>query len=306
MAIPSAPISRGHLTDDLLERGVRTVYFKSYEDAVGEYDFLYNFHTSEKRFENDHVFAGLSVFQQKTEGQVPSFDAGANAWRKQYEHLTWALGLKITREAREDDLYDVIMKLAKDLGGAAAYTQEVQALKLFNDLTSVAYSADGSDFNLLETSHFRKDGGSWSNQLASGADLTIESLETLLTQARTGTLDQRGRIVRIKPKYLVVGPSDEWIGKRILNSIQRPFTADNDINPVKDVGLELKVMTHMTDDGRWFLTADKAKTGLNWFWRRQLSMERDTEGTGSQNVVLVGSYRESHGASHPYGVWGSS
>jgi hypothetical protein len=175
----------------------------------------------------------------------------------------------------------------------------------FNNLSATAYTANGTNYTILSTTQFRADGGSWSNQLASGADLSEASLEALLVQWSQQMVNQRGFKVAIMPKVLMVGPSDRFVGLRLLNSIQRPFTADNDPNTFKDLGLQLLVMPHLTDDGRWFLLADKKETGLMWWNRRPISMQRETDGLATGNLVIMGSYRSSYGVSHVTGIAGS-
>lgn len=304
MAIPSGTMVRGN-NADLLERGVRKVYFQAYEDRVGEYQDLYNIATSEKQTEHEVLFAGLSQFTLKEEGLAPDFDAGTEAYKRDFTHLTYGLGFRLSKELEEDDLYGVVMRMGKELGRAAAYSQEVRAADTFNNSSATQYTAGGTNYPFLSTSHYRQDGGTWSNKLSSGADLSPESLEAALTQWRTGMVDQRGNKQMIPVKWLVVGPSDEWIAKRILMSTQRSFTADNDINPVKDLNLQLKVLTHMTDDGRWYLGADKPNHALMWFNRRPVTLETETDGSGTGNKIMVGTYRISFGASHPTGWFGS-
>jgi len=41
-------------------------------------------------------------------------------------------------------------------------------------------------------------------------------------------------------------------------------------------------------------------TGLNWFNRRNIQMQRQTAGDGSNNMIMVASARWSSGVSH---VW---
>lgn len=244
------------------------------------------------------MMAGLGQFFPKSEGAPAQMDAGAEAWKRQYVHNTYALQTRITMEAMEDELYGVFPEFGKELARAAVYTQEVNAVDVFNQATTLTqYTAGGTNFPLLSTVHFRADGGTWSNQLASGADLSIESLEALLNQWSSGMVDQRGRKLAIMPKRLVVGTSDRFNALRIVNSVQRPFTADNDVNTIKALGLEVIVLTHMTDDGRWFLLADIEETGLMWWNRRPISLQRETDGNATGNLVLMASYRESHGAS---------
>jgi hypothetical protein len=83
------------------------------------------------------------------------------------------------------------------------------------------------------------------------------------------------------------------------------MSADNDVNVLRDEGLEVFVATHLTDDGRWYLIADPADTSLTWFNRRPVTMDRETDGTGSGNYITVASYRASSGVTGPTGIFGS-
>lgn len=220
------------------------MYFNDYAERVKEFEQLFNIRGSVKQRERDVVMGGLGVMAQLEEGAIPVMDAGNEAWIQPYNHLTWALGFKITQVAQEDELYGVYPRFASELSRSAVYTQEIQAMTTFNNLSAVAYTANsGATFPLLSTAQYRIDDGSWSNKLASGADLSIESLELLLTQWRTQMVDLRGRKIATEPKLLVVGPTDRWIAERIVNSTQRPMTGNNDTNPIKSLGLQVAVMT---------------------------------------------------------------
>ena len=304
MALISSPMSRANIPD-LLELGIRQVFVSEYELVDNQYEQIYNVVGSRKRQERDVFTSGLGTFQVKSEGRSPFFDSGQEAWLKTYIHNTWALGIEITQEGMEDDLYDFYMSMGKELGRAGAYTQQVEAFDLFNNLTATVYTANSTNYTLLSTTQFRADGGSWPNRLTNPTDLSIESLETALSTWRTSMLDQRGRKTLIRPKYLMVGPSDEWVAHRILMTEYRPGSADNDVNAVKARrDLQIFVADFLTDDGRWFLLADKPQTGLRYNLRVKREVQRrDDSRTG--NLLMVSRYRESHGASHVYGVFGS-
>jgi phage major head subunit gpT-like protein len=303
MALLGSPITRAHGVD-LLEEGLRDIFFNEYDYRIKQYPEVYTVKNSKKKTESDVVMAGLGQFLEKTEGNSPTFDNIQEAWKKQFTHATWALGAEITEEAREDDLYDQYMKLAGEFGTSAAYTQDVQAMDLFNSLSATAYTAGGTNYTLLSTTQHRADGGTWSNRPTVAADLSIESLEALLTQWRTSMVDNRGRKIAPLPKVLMVGPSDEHIARRIVESDKRPFTADNDTNTIQKYGLRVQVMDHLTDDGRWFLLADKRDTGLVWNSRAPLSMrKRDDPRTG--NLMFISRFRASWGTVHVYGLMGS-
>jgi hypothetical protein len=302
-ALLGTPMARTHMTD-LLEYGIRDVFFNEYENRNKEWQQIYTIKSSKKQKENDVVFAGLGQFFQKQEGDAPQFDSGQEAWKKVYTHNTWALGVEFTEEAAEDDLYDVMGRWGKELGASAAYTQSVQAMSPFNDLTATIYTAAGSNFTLLSTSQFLVTGATWSNRPTTAVDLSIESLEALLTQWSTGMVDQRNRKLATSPKYLMVGPSDQHIARRIVNSTSRPFTADNDVNTIRDWNLEVIVMHHMTDDGRWFLLGEKSETGLRYNERVPLQM-RKRDDPQSGNMLYVARYRESHGLTFVSNLAGS-
>jgi phage major head subunit gpT-like protein len=304
MALAGSPMTRNHIPD-LLELGVRKVYIDTYDQIESQYERVFNVKQSRKKTETEVITAGLGLFQMKSEGASPFFDNGQEAWSKAYTANTWALGIEITKEGMEDDLYDFYASMGKEIGKAAKYTQNVEAFNVFNSLSDTIYTAGGSNFTLLSTAHFRVDGGTWSNRPTVAADLSIESLETALSAWRTGMVDQRGRKLGVRPRVLMVGPSDEFVAKRILMSQQRPFSADNDPNVVRtERDLTVFVCDYLTDDGRWFLLADKAETGLCYNMRVDKEMERRDD-TRTGNMLMVARYRESHGASHTYGVYGS-
>jgi phage major head subunit gpT-like protein len=291
---------------DFLERGLRHVYFNEVKEAVKQFIQIYMIDGSVKQQETDGVMAGVGQYYPKAIGAPAQQDSMAEAYKKVYVHNTFALQVRIALETMEDDLYGVIPDAGRELARAAVYTQEVNAMDLLNNAgTAVVYTANGTGYPLLSQTQFRADGGVWSNQLSSGADLTIESLEALLNQWSSGMVDQRGRKLAIQPTRLVVGTDDRFNAQRIVNSIQRPFTADNDPNTVRALGLQPIVLTHMTNDGRWFLMAEKDECSVLWFNRRPVSLQRETDGLATGNLVLTGSYRESHGITSPVGVAGS-
>ena len=304
MALTGTPMGRSHIAT-LLERGIRKVFIDEYELVDKQYQMIYNSTGSSKRQERDVKTAGLGTFQLKTEGNAPYFDAGQEAYSKQYVHNTYALGTEITEEGIEDDLYGYYESIGRELGKAAGYTRQVEAMDLFNNLSATVYTAEGTNYALLSTTHFRVDGGTWANRFTNATDFSPEALEAGLTLFRTDQKDQRGRKKTARPRVLMVGPSDAWAAWRATESINRPGGNDNDPNVIRTkANLEVFVCDFLSDDGRWFLLAPKEQTGLVYFDRASTEMKRrDDSRTG--NLLMIGRYRESHGASHPEGIFGS-
>lgn len=305
MALNPGPMSRDTLGPYLLELGVREVFLNDFRLQPQTFQEIYNIKSSRKYKETDVVTGGLGLFEPKIEGDPPLFDNGGVAYAKEFIHATWALGFEVTEEGMEDDLYGWYKRLGGELGRAAAYTQDVEAYDLFNDLSATVYRAGSTNYTLLSTSHYRLDGGTWSNRPATAVDLSQESLEAALQAWTTTMLDQRGRKLDMRPAVLVVGPSDEFLAHRLIDSIQRPFSNDNDINPINKLRkLRVHVAPHLVDDGRWFLLAPKEQTGLVWFRRVATQMKRYPD-PASGNERFVSRYRESHGTPHVTGVYGS-
>ena len=58
----------------------------------------------------------------------------------------------------------------------------------------------------------------------------------MLIQIRNA-VDNNGKRIRLSPTQIVTGPANVFQAETLLKSALRPGTADNDINPVKSMGL---------------------------------------------------------------------
>lgn len=310
MAIGSAPISKSDLSTpsglNVLERGLRKVFFDIYDLMDDQYSQIFTEVGSSKGTETDQVMYGFSQFPVKSEGAPLNYDSAGSAWNKLYTHEEFQLGYAVTRIAREDELYGYLNRLPAALARSAQYTREVNAMTLFNNLAATVYAAGGSNYTLLSTTHFRADGGVRSNTFAVPMDLSIEALGSGLALFRTQMLDQRGLKYNVQPEILLVGPSDEMLAYRLVESEFQPQGNDNDINAVKrHRRLRVMVSDFMTDDGRWFLLAPKDRTALVYFNKEPVTNDRfDDVNTGNMNMSAR--YRSSSGATDITGVFGST
>lgn len=308
MALIGAPTTRSHIPG-ALEKNLRKAFLDRYSEIPALYERIFNVETSDIKIERHAVYAGYGTYASKDEGDAPTYDSGQEAWTKSYTHSTFALGVQVTQEAVEDDLHGVIKWLMKQGGGladVAMYTINRDSMDLFNSyLTSgTVYTAGGSNYPLLSTSHFRVDGGTWSNRPTNPMDLSIETLEYMLSHWMTNQKNQRGQILMTSPVTLMVGASDGPLAKRLIRSKNRPQSSDNDPNVLD--GLDhLMIHPLLTDDGRFLAFAPKKETGLTFYRRKAPNVERwpDSD-TGNQRYI--GRYRASWGATHVSGIWGSN
>lgn len=309
MALQGYPTTRDSIPS-ALEANLRKYFLERLSKISGFYEQIYNVDTSDIKVERQAVYAGLGTFAQKAEGDAVAWDSGQEAWNQSYTHNGFALGVQVTREAIDDDLHGVIRQMTArggDLAAVASYTKERDALNLFNTLltSGTVYTAGGSNYSLLSTSHYRTDGGTWSNRPTVAMDLSIEALEFMIGHWLVNQLNQRGQIVGTYPERLMVGAGDVMLAQRLIRSTGLPTTNNNDPNVVRD---HLKdVLTHplLTNDGRWLGFGPKEETGLQYYERKKPNVERWPDDGNTGNFKFVCLYRESHGATHVSNIWGS-
>lgn len=314
MALIGAPTTRDHYPS-ALELNLRKAFLDTMS-AIGRrlkyYPRLYNVENSDIKIERHAVYAGYDTYTSKEEGGNVSFDSGQEAWNASYTHRTFALGTRVTQEAVEDDKHGVVKWLMREQGGGLAqvaqYTKERDAMNLFNSLltSGTVYTAGGTAYSLLSTTHFRVDGGTWSNRPSSDMDLSIEALEFAVGHWYVNQKNQRGQLLMSAPELLMTGAADWALAKRLIQTTRaRPQSADNDDNVIQEVLKDTLMHPLLTNDGRWLLFASKSELGTTYYERVRPDVVRWPDDANG-NMVMVGRYRESHGATHVSGIWGSS
>tara|TARA_R110002124_G_scaffold261764_1_gene427694 strand:+ start:3693 stop:4592 length:900 start_codon:yes stop_codon:yes gene_type:complete len=286
----------------MLEPGLNTLFGLEYSQYPAEYTAVFESNTSQKAFEEDVLLAGFGNAPTKSEGSAVSYDAASQQWTARYQHETVALAFSITEEAEEDGQYgSIASRYTKALARSMASTKELKAANVLNLATS---TTGGDGVSLLNTAHPTQHGNQ-SNTLATAADLSETSLESVLIQI-SDMKDDRGLRIAAMGTQLVIPTSYVFAAERLLESQLRTGTADNDINAIKSGGYLPKgshVMRRLTDNDQWFVTTD-VPDGLKMFQRSPMKkgMEGDFE-TG--NVRYKVRERYSFGFTDWRGIFGS-
>jgi hypothetical protein len=115
-----------------------------------------------------------------------------------------------------------------------------------------------------------------------------------------------GKRIRLTPKKIVTGPSNVFQAEVLLKSVLRAGTADNDINPVKSMGLLTDGqanLSRITSNTAFWVETD-APEGLKLAMRRGLekSMEGDFE---TDSMRYKATERYAFGWTDPRGVFGT-
>jgi hypothetical protein len=282
--------------------GVNAWYGKSYNDYAPEWDKLFDKNTSSKAYEEDVGLSSLGLAAVKAEGAAITYDSERQGFTTRYNHVVYALGFIITREAFEDDQYDVIgKKKANALARSMRQTKEIVAANVYNRATTSGYTG-GDGVVLLSASHVNVAGGTYSN--IQSADLSEAALEQAFIDIE-GFTDDRGLIIAAKPKSLIIPRQLRFEANRILKSDGRVGTDNNDTNALKDSGLFTNIVVnhYLNDADAWFIRTD-VPDGMKYFERRGDAFEMDND-FDTENAKFKATGRYSFGWSDPRGAYGS-
>jgi hypothetical protein len=298
------PINTGSFAKALWP-GVNAWYGAEYAKYAEEYLKLYEKNTSTRNYEEDVGQSGFGLAVIKEEGSGVSYDTARQGFTTRYRHVTYGLGFIITREMYEDGLYDTYAKKrAENLAFSMRQTKEILGASVYNKATD-ATQVGGDGVVLLSTAHPNVAGGTWSNRLAVDSDLSEAALEQACIDI-ADFRDDRGLLIAVKPKMLIIPPELEFEAARILKTVGRVGTDLNDINALKEMSKfpgGVVVNHYLTDADAWFIRTD-VKDGMKYFSRRD--DEFDTENDfDTENAKFKATFRCSFGWSDARGIYGS-
>jgi|TARA_R100001244_G_scaffold89641_1_gene68137 hypothetical protein len=298
-------ISRAQLAKEL-EPGLNALFGMEYDRYENETAEIFETESSDRAFEEEVLIIGFGNAEVKTEGQGVNYDTASEGFTARYTHETVALAFALTEEAVEDNLYDRLgSRYTKALARSMAHSKQVKGANVLNNAFSSSYTG-GDGLSLVNSAHTLAGGGTFSNRPSTYVDLNETSLENALISVST-FVDDRSLILALQGTKLVVPPQQQFIAERILETPGLPFSADNDVNPIRSMGMVPQgyaVNHFLTDNDAWFLLSD-CPDGLKHFERTPIStsMEGDFD-TG--NVRFKARERYSFGWSNPRAIYGSS
>jgi len=271
--------SRSSAFSHLLQPALHEIFFEKYGMRPKEYQSIFSIENTTRAYEQDTEITGLGPLVQKQEGRAITYDDPVQGEIKTYTPVPYALGFRVTHELYSDDQYGIIKRMPSALSRSAHQTEEVNTWSVLNNAFSTAQlGLDRQPLCSLAHPNVAAGPGSgpYSNRLATDADLSITSLQSMLELMET-TTDDRDMPILLRPKLLVIPYSLKWMAKELLESEHKPHTADNEINALKGEGLSYMVAHYLTSTSAWFLLTDKEEHYLRFFWREALSFDNDDD-----------------------------
>jgi len=296
-------ISRAQLVKEL-EPGLNALFGLEYKNYANEHAQIFDTENSDRAFEEEVMLSGFGNASVKPEGSSINYDSAQETFTARYTHETLALAFSITEEAIEDNLYDrLASRYTKALARSMANAKQVKAANVLNRGFNSSYTG-GDGLELCSPAHVIVS-GTEQNELTTAADLNETSLEQAMIDIAALT-DERGLKIAAQGRKMVIPSALQFTAERLLKSVGRTGTADNDISAVVSMNVipQGYVVNHyLTDTDAWFIKTD-VPNGLKHFVRAPIktAMEGDFE-TG--NVRYKARERYSFGWSDWRGVFGS-
>jgi hypothetical protein len=257
-----------------------------------------------RNYHEEPVLFGFGAAPELPDGTAVTYQSGGVLFIKRYQYKVYGLAFALTKVLVEDgDHIRIGQTYAKHLAQSLVETKETNAANILNRAFNGAY-AGGDGKSLVATDHPIIN-GTFSNQLSTAAALSQTSLEQILIQIRNA-VDNNGKRIRLNPTKLVVSPSNVFQAEVLLKSVLRAGTGNNDINPVKSMGLldgGQANLSRLTSTTAWWVETD-APEGLKLMMRRPLekSMEGDFE---TDSMRFKSTERYDLGWTDPRAVFGT-
>ena len=288
----------------LLWPGLNSIYGKEYADYPVEWDKLFEKNSSDRAYEEDLGLSSFGLAAVKNEGAPIQYDTERQGFTSRYNHVVYALGFIVTREIFEDDQYGKVgAQKAKALARSMRQTKEIVGANIYNRAFDSTYKG-GDGVELISASHPNVAGGTFSNKIATAADLSEAALEQAVIDI-AGFRDDRGLLIAARPQQLVIPYQQTFEVKRILGADGRVGTDLNDPNVLKDMGLfsNVTINHYLTDADAWFIRTN-VKDGIKYFERRGDAFEMDND-FDTENAKFKATARYSFGWSDPRAIYGS-
>jgi len=297
-------INEGLFPQHLLQ-AMQTMAGEEYKALPEQTAGLFDVRSSSRASELGVMMTGAGLATTKNEGGRIGMDSISEHFTKRFVHKVYAKYFAVTMEMIADDQQatKVVELVARELAKRLMQTKDIVRTNILNNAFSSSY-VGGDAVALLSASHPLGSGGVFSN-LMTAADLSEASLEAGLI-AVMSLPDNNGIITPVAAEKLIIPVGEVFNAKRLLASVGRVGTADNDINAIKAMGAidaDPMVNRYLSDVDAWFIKTD-VSNGLIAYEHTGVTVERDNDFL-TKNMLISGHERHSSGWIDPRALLGS-
>lgn len=292
------------LTLEYVDPAVRSFYQEVSDDFESVYDKIFTVMMTDKAWVQDVPMAGLGPMRRSSEGQAVEFDQLYEGDPATYVLNKYHHGFALTEEAKLfNKAWPLLEHGTKAMAVSAAHTKEMVCADLFNKgFTSTYVGGDGKALFASDHPYLRPDApfvsgaATGSNRPAIDYQFGEAGLEQMAISIRR-TTDESGFYSNVRPDRLVVPPELEFEVVRVLKSVGRVGSSDNDVNALKALGILQKdpiVWPYLTNPKAFFmLNKQFAGPGLKVYLHRDVDgkprvwVDNATGNTYVRNRVFI-------------------
>ncbi len=268
------PIARLEHFGELLEPGLRKIFYEVYNHYPSLIPDLFNMQSTGNPYEEDLSVGTMGDFPEFH--GVVEYDRPYQGYTSLYEFPEYAKGFRIERRLYDDDRYNIINKRPAGLAISAQRLREEQAASVFDNAFNAAFPGP-DDVALCSAAHpSTAPDGPATRQNADTLALNHENLEITARRMRQ-TQDDRGGLISVVPDTLVVHLDNHETAWELIKSEKVVDTADNNPN-IHQGRYRLISWPYLQSADAWFLIdSNYSKMFLNWFDRIpiEFAMEED-------------------------------
>lgn len=272
--MPAGVITRS-AHPDALWPGVKAWFGIEYDKVPATWSKIFTKATSNKYQERIAEGTTFGLAPTKAEASPIQYDSDQEGYVAIFQHAVYALGYIVTREELEDDLYEEVSRARSgNLAWSMQTTAEYVHANVFNRGFNPNYPiGDGAAF--FSAAHPTLSGNQ--SNLLTAADFSEAAMEDA-TKAVWAFKNSRGFPINAGVKALIIPPNVAFNATRVLNSVLRSGTNNNDINALNAMGIVPNIIVdkYLSSNNAWFVQTD-VPNGLLSMWRRQVELERDND-----------------------------
>lgn len=276
-----------------------------YDQRADEWKKVFKeFNGTPRQYHEEPVLFGFPAAPELPDGQPVTYQAGGVLFIQRYLYKVYGLAFALTKVLIDDgDHIRIGSTYSKHLAQSLIETKETLCANILNRAFNTSYL--GGDGKALNVSDHPIVNATFSNVLTTAANLSQTSLEQMLVQIRNA-VDNNGKRIKLGADQIVTGPSNVFQAEVLLKSVLRVGTNNNDINPVKSMGMlsgGQANLSRITSTTAWWIQTT-ASDGLKLAKRTPLakSMEGDFE---TDSMRYKATERYIPGWTDPRGLYGT-
>ena len=286
----------------LLQRGLKKVIFDEYMLVDQKLKGLFHMNTADGAWEEWAAVAGIGPAEVKPEGTAVQFKSIETLTPKRVYMTKYALGMRATMEAKQDERYGILGRLAKEIGRKMAIRREIERANFFNSLFGTWFVTGYDNVAICSNSH-PLTGTTWagSDSAVTGdiagsrttgthdnlmtGDLGYSLIKDMITNLKR-TPDEAGDFIQMTPKRIIISPKASWDAHELIDS-KMPVKVPTDtsavhqdageghVNMVSRLGLEVVESPHILDDDATIMQCDYHDT--QWFDRMKMQTNQEDD-----------------------------